>query len=40
MLDVGPVASGELALHGFVEAALIVIGPKAIAEGQHPIDLG
>src|SRR6188768_699368 len=40
VLDVDPVAGGQLALGPQIALPLIVIGSQAVSEGEHPCDLG
>ena len=39
VLDVDPMACGKLAFGCLVEAALVVVRPKAVTEGKHAVDL-
>src|SRR6476620_6985990 len=40
VLDVDPVAGGEVALGPQIALPLIVVGAQAVSEGEHPGDLG
>src|SRR6476659_6340624 len=39
VLDVGPLARGQLALGVLVADPLVVVAAQAITESQHPVDL-